>query len=205
LLLKFLIMKNVIIQVVLFIVIVVLGYMIYESIQEPLRFKKELERRELVVVNKLKDIRNAQLIYKKMKGSYAGNFDSLEKFLAVAEIPLVKMIPDPNDTTFTKTINDTIGYIKVEDTLFKNKPYTLYELSIIPFSDGQEFEMAADTIDRGGVLVHVFQVLAPYEAFCKGMDKQRVINLIAKMEDTDRYPGLKLGSLTEASTNGNWE
>lgn len=93
----------------------------------------------------------------------------------------------------------------MEDTLFKNKPYTLYELSIIPFSDGQEFEMAADTIDRGGVLVHVFQVLAPYEAFCKGMDKQRVINLIAKMEDTDRYPGLKLGSLTEASTNGNWE
>ncbi|NOX84715.1 MAG: hypothetical protein GXO86_01930 [Chlorobi bacterium] len=198
-------MKNVILQVVLFIVIIVLGYFIYESIQAPLRFKKEVERRERIVVDKLKDIRKAQLIYKKMKGSYADNFDSLESFLAVAEIPIVKMVQDPNDTTYTKTINDTIGYIKVEDTLFKNKPYTLQELSIIPFSGGEEFEMAADTIDRGGVLVHVFQVLAPYKAFLKGMDKQRVINLVAKMEDTDRYPGLKLGSLTEASTDGNWE
>ncbi len=198
-------MKNVILQVVLFIVIVVLGYLIYESIQAPLRFKKETERRERIVVDKLKDIRTAQLIYKKMEGHYANSFDSLESFLAVAEIPVVKMIPDPTDTTFTKTINDTVGYIKVEDTLFKNKPYTLKELSIIPFSGGEEFEMAADTIDRGGVLVHVFQVLAPYKAFLQGMDKQRVINLIAKMEDTDRYPGLKLGSLTEASTDGNWE
>jgi len=159
----------------------------------------------MVVINKLKDIRMSQLIYKRLKGSFATNFDTLESFLKVAEIPVVKMIPDPTDTTFTKTINDTIGYIKVEDTLFKNKPYTINQLAIIPFSGGEKFQMSADTIERGGVKVHVFQVLAPYKSYLKGLSKQRVINLTAKMEDNDLYAGLKLGSLTEASTNGNWE
>lgn len=198
-------MKKVLLQLVLLIVIIVLGYMIYDSIQAPLRFKKEKERRELTVIDKLKTIRNSQLIYKRLEGKYANNFDTLESFLATAEIPVVKMIHDPTDTTYTKTINDTVGYIRVEDTLFKNKPYTLKELAIIPFSGGEKFQMAADTIKRGGVLVHVFQVLAPYDAYLNGMDKQRIINLTAKMKDTDRFPGLKLGSLSEASTDGNWE
>lgn len=198
-------MKKVLIQLLLLVIIIILGYIIYQSIMEPLRFKKEKDRRELVVINKLKDIRMSQLIYKRLKGSFATNFDTLESFLKIAEIPVVKMIPDPTDTTFTRTINDTIGYIKVEDTLFNNKPYTINELAIIPFSDGDKFQMSADTIDRGGVKVHVFQVLAPYKSYLKGLSKQRVINLTAKMEDNDLYAGLQLGSLTEASTNGNWE
>ncbi|HDO27559.1 MAG TPA: hypothetical protein ENH02_05525 [Bacteroidetes bacterium] len=198
-------MKKVLLQLALLIVIIILGYMIYNTIQAPVRFKKEKQRRELVVINKLKSIRTSQLIYKRMRGSFAGNFDTLESFLATAEIPVVKIIPDPADTTFTKTINDTVGYIRVEDTLFKHQPFTLKELAIIPFSGGEKFQMAADTIQRGGVLVHVFQVLAPYSAYLKGMDKQRIINLQAERENTDRYPGLKLGSLTEASTDGNWE
>jgi len=198
-------MKKVLIQLLLLVIIIILGYMIYQSIMEPLDFKKAKDHREMVVVNKLKDIRMSQLIYKRLKGSFATNFDTLESFLKIAEIPVVKMIPDPTDTTFTRTINDTIGYIKVEDTLFKNKPYTINDLAIIPFSGGEKFQMSADTIDRGGVKVHVFQVLAPYKSYLKGLSKQRIINLTAKMEDNDLYAGLKLGSLTEASTNGNWE
>jgi len=198
-------MKKVIFQVVLFIVIVTLGFFVYESIMEPVRFQAEKTKRETVVVNKLKDIRNSQLIYRQLKGSFAKSFDSLQKFLEVAEIPVVKIIPDPNDTTYTKTINDTVGYIKVSDTLFSKKSYTLSQLALVPFSNGELFEMDADTIERGGVNVNVFEVKVPYTSYLKGLDKQTIFNLTSKMEDIERYPGLKVGSMVEPSTNGNWE
>lgn len=198
-------MKKAIFQVVLLVVIVALGYLVYESIMEPVRFEAEKTKREHVVVNKLKDIRMSQLIYRQLKGSFAKSFDTLEMFLEVAEIPVVKMIPDPTDTTFTKTINDTIGYIKVKDTLFSKKNYTIEQLAIIPFSNGALFEMDADTIERGGVNVNVFEVKAPFSAYLYGLDAQTVFNLTSKMEDLERYPGLKVGSMVEPSTNGNWE
>ncbi len=198
-------MKKIIIQVVLAAIIVFLGYFVYQSIMEPVHFDTEKRAREKVVIGKLKDIRTSQLVFKRVNGSYADNFDSLVAFLAVAEIPIVKMIADPDDTTFTKTINDTVGYIKVSDTLFSNKSYRLSELSIIPYSDGEMFEIGADTIERGGVKVHVFEVKALYTSYLKGMDRQTIINIVAKREDIDKYPGLKVGSLTEPSTDGNWE
>ena len=198
-------MKKVIFQVALFVVIVVLGYFIFESIMEPVRFEAEKSKREAVVINKLKDIRTSQLIYRQMKGSFAKSFDTLELFLQGAEIPVVKMIPDPEDTTFTKTINDTVGYIKVRDSLFGHRNYTIDQLAIVPFSNGAMFEMDADTIERGGVNVNVFEVKVPYTDYLQGLDKQTVFNLTSKMEDIEKYPGLKVGSMVEPSTNGNWE
>jgi hypothetical protein len=53
--------------------------------------------------------------------------------------------------------------------------------------------------------VYVFEAKAPFTTFLKGMDEQQVINIIAKFEDIEKYPGLKVGSLTEPSTDGNWE
>ena len=65
--------------------------------------------------------------------------------------------------------------------------------------------MQADTIERGGVEVHVFEAKAPFSSFLLGMDEQTIINLDSKYEDIDKYPGLKVGSMTEPSTDGNWE
>jgi len=199
-------MKKGIIQVGLFVIIVAIGYFVYNSIMEPVRFNKEKDQREKVVIERLKDIRNSQFIYKQLLGSYAPNFDSLIAFLKVAEIPIVKMIPDPNDTTFTITINDTVGYIKVADSLFgKRNNFTYSQLKTIPFSGGDIFEMNSDTIERGGVKVHVFVAKAPFTTFLNGMNEQAVINIISKFEDIEKYPGLKVGSLVEPSSDGNWE
>jgi len=198
-------MKKIILQVALFLAIAAVSYLVYESIMEPVRFEAEKTKRETEVVNKLKDIRSSQLIYRQLNGSFAKSFDTLERFVKLAEIPVVKIIPDPTDTTFTKTINDTVGYIKVSDSLFANKNYSIDQLAVIPYSGGELFEMDADTIERGGVNVNVFEVKAPFTTFLKGLDKQTVFNLTSKMEDIERYPGLKVGSLVEPSTNGNWE
>ncbi len=199
-------MKKILIQFVLFIVIVFAGYMVYESIMKPVRFNKEKAIREKVVVERLKDIRSSQFVYKQLNGSYAPDFDTLIKFLKVAEIPVVKIVADPNDTTFTLTINDTIGYVKVADSLFgKQAGFSYDKFKTIPFSGGELFELQADTIERGGVEVHVFEADAPFKSYLKGLDEQTIINLVSKFEDIEKFPGLKVGSMTEPSTDGNWE
>lgn len=195
-----------IVQVILAIVIIGLGYLVYDSIMKPVRFNKEMAIREGIVIQKLKDIRSSQMIYKQLKGSYAPGFDSLISFLKIAEIPVVKMVADPSDTTFTRTINDTVGFINVADSLFgKIKGFSFASLKTIPYSKGLLFEMDADTIERGGVEVHVFEAKAPFTAFLNGMDEQTIINLISKYEDINWYAGIKVGSLIEPSTDGNWE
>jgi hypothetical protein len=199
-------MKSLILKIVLFAVIIFLGYMVYDSINKPLEFKKERAQREVEVVQRLKDIRNAQSLYKEANNSYTSSFDSLLAYLKTGEIPVVKLIPDPEDTTFTKTIADTLGYVKVMDSLFgKRSGYNVNNLRYIPFSDGVEFEMDAGSIDRGGVTVSVFEAKAPFMAYLKGLEEQRIYNIIAAEEDIDKYPGLKVGSMTEPSTDGNWE
>jgi len=173
---------------------------------KPVRFHKEVTKRSEAVIQNLKDIRSAQMVYKNINSNYTGSFDTLIDFLKNGEIPVVKMIPDPEDTTFTKTITDTLGYIPVVDSLFGTRHnFKIAQLRYIPFTENDEFIMAADVIVKGGVSVNVFESKAHYETLLNGLNDQMVINLIAGKEQIEKYPGLKVGSLTEASTDGNWE
>jgi len=199
-------LKYTIIKVVLGIIVIVLAYSIYESIMAPVRFNAATAARESKVIARLIDLRTSQQFYKREHNRYTGSFDTLITFLTSGEIPVVKMIPDPNDTTFTKTISDTLGYVKVADSLFHSRPnFSIDSLRYIPFSDGMKFELAAGEVDRGGIKVSVYEIKAPYSTYMKDLDRQLVINLAKSKEDINRYPGLKLGSMEEPSTDGNWE
>ncbi len=198
--------KHIIIKIVLLVIIVFLGYLVINSIRTPLRFTEDVKAREKVVIQNLKDIRNSQQFYKQFNHRYMGDFDTLIDFLKISEIPIVHKIPDPNDTTFTITINDTVGYVKVADSLFRHRHnFSIDSLRYIPFSGGQEFKIGAGEIERGGLKVSVFEAKAGYKQFLNGLDEQLIINLIKEKKDIERYPGLKVGSMTEPSTDGNWE
>ncbi len=199
-------LKYTVIKVVLGIIIIVLAYFLYESIMRPVRFNKAVNERESVVISQLIDLRTAQQFFRKEYNRYTKNFDSLITFLQTGEIPEVRMIPDPNDTTFTKTIYDTLGYVKVADSLFSKRPnFDINALRYIPFSGNQTFEIAAGEVERGGIKVGVYEIKAHYNTYLKGLDRQQVVNLIKSKEDIEKYPGLKLGSMEEPSTDGNWE
>ena len=198
--------KYAIIKVVLAVVIIVLAYLLYESIMRPVRFNAATAAREDKVIARLMDLRTSQLFFKREHNRFTGSFDTLITFLKKGEIPVIKMIPDPNDTTFTKSISDTLGYINVGDSLFSKRPnFTIDSLRYIPYSNGDLFELGAGEIDRGGIKVSVYEIKAPYKAYMKGLDRQLVTNLTKSKEDIDRYPGLKVGSMEEPSTDGNWE
>ena len=187
-----------IVQLTLVVVILILVYFVYESIMKPVRFNKEKDYREEIVKERLIDIRNAEIQYRNIYDVYTGSFDTLIDFVMNEELPLIKLLADPDDTTFTKHIKDTIGYVTVQDTLFKDREgFDPIQLRYIPFSDGQEFELAVDTMRRGGVLVNVIEVVAPKEAYLKGMN-EKMIEQMTKMY-------MRFGSMTDPSTDGNWE
>jgi len=198
-------MKSNAIKIILTVVIVILGYLIFNSINKPVKFENNLASRSEVIINKLKDIRTAQNLFRIQYGHYTGSFDSLKTFVKVGKIPEVKMVPDPNDTTFTRTISDTIRYISVFDSIFAKKNYPLDKLNEVPFSKGDVFSLLAGKINKGGVDVAVFEASTRMEIYARDLDKQLVINRVKELEDKSKFPGLKVGSMTEASTDGNWE
>jgi len=198
-------MKSNVIKIILAVVILVLGFLIFNSIRKPVRFENTLQSRNEVIVSRLKDIRTAQNLFRNQYGRYTGSFDSLINFVKTGKIPEVKMIPDPTDTTDSRSISDTIGYISIYDSIYIKKNYPLDKLNEVPFSKGDLFSILAGKINKGGVDVSVFEVSVRLETYMKDIDKQLVINRIKEMEDKAKFPGLKVGSMTEASTDGNWE
>ena len=199
--------KLTIINIVLVLLAILFAYLVFNSIRQPVVFDNTKKDREQKVVQNLKDIRSSQGLFKENYNKYTASFDTLIEFIRTGELPVVNIIPDPNDTTFTKTINDTVGYIKVLDSLFGNRPnFNVNELRYVPFSEPkQEFEIQAGYIMRGGMNVPVFEVKTHYNSYLKGLDPQRIRNEAKQREDLNKYPGLKVGSMTEPSTDGNWE
>ena len=198
--------KLTIINIALALVAILLVYLVYKSISEPVVFENTRKEREIQVVQSLKDIRSTQVLFKQTYNRYTGSFDSLIEYVKTGELPVVNIVADPNDTTFTKTINDTVGYVKVIDSLFgRRENFDINSLRIVPFSQGEQFEMQAGYIKRGGLKVAVFEAKTPYNTYLWDLDHQRVNNLRAEQEDLEKYAGLKVGSMDEASTNGNWE
>ncbi len=197
-----------IINIALALIALLLVYLIYKSISEPVVFENIRKERELEVVQNLKDIRSTQTLFKQTYNRYTADFDSLIDYIKTGKLPVVNIVADPNDTTFTKTINDTVGYIAVADSLFRNREnFNVENLRYVPYSENEkvQFELQAGYITRGGLKVAVFEAKTPYWVYLWDLDPQRVNNLRAEQEDLDKYAGLKVGSMDEPSLNGNWE
>jgi hypothetical protein len=207
---------SIVINIILFAIIVLLAWQVVKSIQAPIKFNTEQKAREAKVIERLIDIRNAEVLYKNATSKYTDNFDTLIKFCQNAEIPVVQMISKQNlaDSTYY-TDYDTIGFVKVMDSIKgKRNDFNINDLKVVPFSQPQAFfELESGTKESSGVKVPLFEARTPYEvylaepgaAFNAKEWKQRVENLKAERESIHRYAGLKVGSMEEASTEGNWE
>lgn len=214
-------MIKIVMQVALAIGIIALVYFIYKGIDDPIQNDKEKDRRYQVVIQKLKDIRTAQVAYKSVKGRFTTSFDTLISFVKSDSIPIVKQegsVPEEfieelksyKDAEL-KAIKE--GLIKRDtirvstlDSLFR-KGYPIDDLKLVPFSNNIQFEMGAKAIETASkVKVQVFEAKVPNHIILTGMENQYIINLNEQAKSLNRYPGLKVGSLEEATNNaGNWE
>ena len=83
-------MKTVI-NLVLAACVVGLVYICYGSIMGPIEFDKEKAIREKAIIERLINIRKAQMEYRTMhKGAYTKSFDTLIAFVKTAKLPFVK-------------------------------------------------------------------------------------------------------------------
>lgn len=205
------------IQITLAVIIFGLTFALYKSIQKPINFDKQKKVRYDAVIANLKDIRKAQIAYKDVYKKYTGSFDTLINFVRTDSFLVVKAEGSTPDylVDSLKSVKraekealrlgiisrDTIK-IAIRDSIF-GTDYPIDSLRYIPFTGGEEFKLGAGVFETGSkVKVQVFEASAENFSILNGLNRQLIINL----NDGKNFPGLRVGSLTEATNNtGNWE
>jgi hypothetical protein len=208
-----------VIQILFVLIIIVLGYLIVESIMEPIRFNKKVDIREQATINRLIDIREAQKAYKDIYKKYTGSFDTLIAFVDTGSFPVVKAIGDiPEDWLdelgFDKArekalkegvISRETSYVPVKDSLFSDN-FPTDSLRFVPYTDGVKFNMqAGELLTSSNLTVQVVEVYTLYDDLLKGLDEQLVVNYKDERDKIVGFEGLKFGSMDEGTLTGNWE
>lgn len=203
-----------ILQIVLWILCVILGYLIYRSVTGPMEFKKVKQERFTQVISKLKDIRNAQEAHKIVTGKYANNFDALVSFVDTAKYTITQQ-RDSSYMEFDKTYGidllrevkliDTLGFVSVKDSLFKNDDRYKSMMNVPFAAGGEKFALKADIVDKGGYKAPVFEAKVAKSVILHDqpkdlLDRENVQISVEEVNGTE----IKVGSLTEVSTSGNW-
>lgn len=178
----------------------VTAYFSFISIDEPMKFDIEKKKRYADVIENIKVIRDWQLAYKSVNKVYAPNFDSLFLFVNTGVFPVIKAVGTVPDT-LTEAEAVKLGIVS-RDTVMVSVKDSLYKLGgdindvrFIPYSNKVEFTMAAGMVEKGQMQVPVFELFASNEDIFQDIEP-----LYYKPEE-----GIKVGSLTEPSTSGNWE
>ena len=202
-------------QAVLWILIVFFSYKIYDSINGPINFNQTKNERYAQVIDRLKDIRKAQIAHKDVKGVFANNFDSLVAFVDSGIFTLIQK-RDSSYLEYDKTyridmlkevvVIDTLGTVPVKDSLFGTSD-EYKQMAFVPIKgmEDKTFEIKAEIIDKNGYKVPVFEVKVAKNIvlFDQNQDLLKQENETISVDGVNG-PALILGSLTEVSTNGNW-
>ncbi len=208
--------------IVLIVLWAIIGYLAYVnvmSIYEPMQFTKVKDKRYAQVIENLKDLRHAQLAHRQVTGKFEKDFDKLVKFIDTAQYTITQRrdtsVVDKEltrryggVTTYkTKILIDTLGFVPVKDSLFKNSDRykTMINLPEGAGDKGAKFKMDAGFIERNNVKIPVFEISVDKAAVLYDQNK----DLIAQEKevvsvDAVNGPALKVGSMEEVNTNGNW-
>ena len=214
-------MKKTLIQVGLWVLIAVFGYLCVMSIMRPIDFNKVKKHRHDAVIQNLKDIRTAQNAFKDANKTYTASFDSLIDYIKNDSLKFVRAIGSLNDDQLEAgmteieavkkglIIRDTIK-VAALDTLF-GKDYKIDELRFVPFSNNtKEFKMKRGVVKTvSGVKIQVFEAsVRNFVIFADILDeyKDEILEFNGEKKRLGKFMGLKVGSVKEANNNvGNWE
>ncbi|SDG92921.1 hypothetical protein [Psychroflexus sediminis] len=206
---------KIVLQIVLWVVIGVLGYYVYNAVYGPVEFNKIKDKRFVDVVEKMKDIREAQLAHEEIIGNYEDSFEDLIKFIDTAQY----VITQRKDTTFLDeeyrriygvdkyiedVVIDTLGFASVRDSIFdESEDYS--DLMYIPHTDNKKFEMKAGYLEEDGKKIPVFEVRAPKDFILSDLNQDLVMQekQIKSVDGVDG-PAITVGSMNQVNTSGNW-
>jgi hypothetical protein len=189
-----------VLSLVFFVVAAYLGYLLWKGVDDVVEAEKRVALLEAATIEKLEMLRDAQLAYQASNGKYASTWDSLKTFIETGTIWIVQRTETTKLLDYgaeeIKVSFDTLGSIPVMDSLFNVKKFPDFKLDLLPVvpgSGGKQFEFFADKIEKtGGYMVNVFEIRDPSP-----------IN--PKRRANNNEKALRVGSRTDASTEGNWK
>lgn len=203
-------------QLVLWVLIVFFGYSTFQSIYAPIQFNKTKNKRYAEVIKSLNDIREAQLAHRKVTGQFAKTFDNLVQFVDTAQYTITQRrdtsVIDPVltkqfgvDIPKDSVIIDTLGFVPVKDSLFKSSNRYKTMMNVPAGEEGAKFELKAGFLEQNGTNIPVFEALVKKNVILYDLDK----DLLAQENQVVSVDGvngdaLKVGSMEEVSTAGNW-
>ncbi len=206
-----------VIQIVLWIVIIFLGWKLYSSVIGPVKFNEIKEARYTKVINSLKDIQAAELAHKEITGKFTGSFDSLVRFIDTAQFANIErrdtsVVDVEKNKAFgvtgyykEETIVDTLGFIPVKDSLFGGTD-RYKNMSEITLENGTaKFELRAGKIVKNDATYSVFEARIPKEVVLNDLNKD-LLGQEKQVQSVDGVNGpyISVGSMDEVNTSGNW-
>lgn len=209
------------IQLVLWIIIIFLGYKLFNSVYEPSKFNEEKQKRYAKVIDVLKDVRTAELAYLEIEGKFTGSFDSLTQFIDTAQFAITQrrdtsyadvernrafgLDPQTGGYYIEDVIIDTLSFVPVKDSLFKNSEQYKNLRQVTIKGNEVNISLEAGFILRNDNQIAVFEAKASKDEILKGLNR----DLIIQEKQTVSVDGVNgshiiVGSMTDVNTNGNW-
>lgn len=186
-----------VLNIILGLAVIALTFYLYKIIQDPIQFEKSKTKRYDKAIERLEVVKRAQFAYKDKTGKFAQNWNALITTLKNDSIAEVKITGNPDDleadSTLVVTYDTTM--ISLKDKYFSDG-YPLDSIQYIPYSGGKTFNINAGEIEVGAarIKVPVFEVSVDEETLLSGLSEDYM----------DRSKTLQLGSMSEATYNGNW-
>ena len=196
----------------------IVGYNTFMSVYGEIEFNKLKNKRYAVIIESLKDIRDAQLAHRTVTGNFTNNFDNLITFVDTAKFTITQrrdsVVKDEEATRrfggveMTKeiTIVDTLGYVPVKDSLF-GKDNRYKNMMNVPIGQkGAKFELKAGMLGEDAESkIPVFEAKVLKSVILFDQDK----NMIQKENqvisvDAVNGDAIIVGSMDEVKTEGNW-
>jgi len=197
----------------------------------PIEFDDQMKIRERAVIQRLVDIRSAQVEYRNLnQGQYTASFDTLITFIKTQKLPYVAKEGVLSDEQLERGLNerkatDIINkakktgnwkevekegltnfkrdtmWVNVIDTIFP-KGFSADSIRFVPYGGGKQFEMkTASQTTKSGAVIYLFEAKTPYDVYLNGLNRQEVINLNDRAKKLSRYPGLQIGSIETPNNN----
>jgi hypothetical protein len=203
--------------ILLWVLIAFLGYQTFHSVYAPTQFNKLKNKRYAKVIENLKDIRDSELAYKQVNGKFTDNFDNLVKFVDTAQFTITqKRDSSIVDEELTKryggvvtykpiVIVDTLGFVPVKDSLFKDSDRYKTMMNVPVGKEGAKFQLKAGMLEQNDIKIPVFEASVKKDIILFDQDRDLVIpeNQVQSVDGVNG-DALKVGSMDEVKTIGNW-
>jgi hypothetical protein len=108
---------------VLFAISISLGYYLYSGVQNTIDDRKSIGIKEAAVIEKLKLIREAEIVFQEVNGRYTSNWDSLMNFIQNGKVAIVERREEIIQKAYggedVIVHIDTLGFTPARERIFK--------------------------------------------------------------------------------------